>query len=141
MSAERWASFWLAVVVVSMFALGVLLSSVKISLAHDMDHPEQNAWYESLKQPDNPTASCCGIADGYWCDGIHTRDGINYCTITDDRVIPNRTPRPLGMEIEIPDRKMMDGSKTRGNPTGHSVVFLSSGEIPVVYCFVMDSGI
>jgi hypothetical protein len=47
------------------------------------------------------------------------------------------------MEIEIPDRKMMDGRKTQiaSNPTGHSVIFLTSGAVPSVYCFILDSGI
>ena len=141
MSENKWASIGLVIAVVMMIFGWLFISSIRPVHAHDVDHPEWNEWYESLKQPDNPVAPCCGVADGYWCDVISTKDGVNYCTITDDRIIPMRTPRPVGMQIEIPDRKMMDGSKTRGNPTGHSVVFLSSGEVPVVYCFVLSSGI
>ena len=130
--------------------LRVLLLSTSLVLAgasHARDNgqwdsnPELKKWYSELMQPDNPTASCCGEADAYFCDSIHVRDGVTYCNIDDDRVVKNRTPRPVGMEIEIPDRKLMDGRKTRGNPTGHSVVFLSSGTVPVVYCFVQGSGI
>jgi hypothetical protein len=109
--------------------------------AHDMENPELDKWYESLKQPDNPTISCCGVADAYWCGNPYTRNGKNYCKLEDDRVVPNRTPHPVGMEIEIPDRKMMDGHKTLGNPTGHNVIFLTSGSLPSVYCFILDSGI
>ncbi len=127
---------WLKLAVVSIV---LLIFALTFAHAHDAMNPDQDEWYEALKQPDNPSASCCGIADGYWCDDLHTRDGKNYCTISDDRVIPKRTPRPVGMEIEIPDNKMLDGHKTRGNPTGHSVVFLTSGFIPAVYCFVMGT--
>jgi hypothetical protein len=138
MNKINW-SLVAAVIVVAV--LIVSLFSIRVSIAHDMDHPEEDKWYEALKQPDNPTVSCCGVADAYWCDSLHTRNGKNYCTLSDDRVIPNRTPHPVGMEIEIPDRKMMDGRKANGNPTGHSVVFLTSGAVPSVYCFIMDSGI
>lgn len=126
---------WLALAAV---LFGLLLCVVAYPVfAHDHEHPELNEWYATLMQPDNPTASCCGIADSYWCDEIHVRDGKTFCTITDDR--PNeplkRTPFPIGTEIEIPDRKL---KWDRGNPTGHAVVFLSSGG--AVYCFVQSSG-
>ena len=102
--------------------------------------PAIKEWFENLKQPENPVASCCGESDGYWCEQLHTIDGKNYCNITDDRVIPGRTPAPLGMEIEIPTGKMMDGHQSHGNPVGHSIVFLSSG-LSYVYCFVLSDGI
>lgn len=137
MSKINWATITAYLVVLGFIAI---LFAVPVR-AHDMDHPEEDSWYSALMQPDNPTVPCCGKADGYWCDGVHTRDGKNYCTISDDRIIPNRTPRPVGMEIEIPDNKMMDGHLSRGNPTGHSVVFLTSGEVPSVFCFVLDSGL
>ena len=125
---------WLAIV--------LLMAGLSPVMAFDRGQnsdPDVKAWFESLRQPDAPQASCCGVADGYWCDQLHTRDGKNYCTITDDRVVPGRTPAQLGMEIEIPDAKMMDGHQSAGNPTGHSIVFLSSG-LSYVYCFVMGSG-
>lgn len=103
--------------------------------AHDLDHPEFSEWYAELKQPDNPTASCCGEADGYWCDDYYAKDGRAFCRITDDRIIRGRPPIPVGTEIEIPERKL---KWDRGNPTGHSVVFLSSGG--AVYCFVQAGG-
>jgi hypothetical protein len=92
-------------------------------------------------QPDNPNVSCCGIADAYWCDDISVKDGKTFCALTDDRHIAGRPDLPMGLKIEIPDRKLkweQDGKPT-GNPTGHSVVFLSSGG--AVYCFVQNSGI
>jgi hypothetical protein len=118
---------------------GCALGSVK---AHDYGQnsdPDIKAWFESLIQPDNAPASCCGVADGYWCDDLHVRGGKSFCTITDDRVIPQRAPIPVGTEIQIPDNKMLDGKVANGNPTGHSIVFLNSGAT-IVYCFILSSG-
>jgi hypothetical protein len=112
------------------------------SQAHDEDRAH-DAWYHSLRQPDNPSVSCCGLADAYWADAIHVRDGKTYAVITDDR--PDEPlARPhvdIGTEIEIPDAKLkweQDG-RPIGNPTGHSVVFLSYTR--QVYCFVQSTGI
>jgi hypothetical protein len=102
----------------------------------DHEHPELNEWYAGLMQPDNPAVSCCGEADAYWCDDYYARDGKAYCKITDDRVVARRPSVPVGTEIEIPDRKL---KWDRRNPTGHSVVFLSSGG--AVYCFVQNGGV
>jgi hypothetical protein len=127
---------------ISVLAIG--LAMTMNACAHDMDHPDEDAWYESLKQPGQEVASCCGKADSYFCDGLRRHDGKNFCVITDDRIIPGRTVRPIGTEIEIPDDRMMDEAQMRakGNPTGHAIVFLSQAqEIPWVYCFVMSSGI
>jgi hypothetical protein len=103
---------------------------------HDAEHPELDRWYAGLMQPDNPTASCCGEADAYWADEVHVRDGRTFATITDDRNVAGRTPVPVGTVVEIPDRKL---AWRDGNPTGHAVVFLSSGG--VVYCYVQGTGI
>lgn len=88
--------------------------------------------------PDVPTASCCGEADAYWCDDIHVRNGKTFCTVTDDRdnIQLKRTPVPIGTEIEIPDKKL---TWKDGNPTGHSIVFLSTAGY--VYCFVQNGGV
>lgn len=99
--------------------------------------PVVKEWYQSLMMPDIPTASCCGEADAYWCDTINVREGKTLCTITDDRDdIPLRRPHvPIGTQIEIPDHKL---KWDRGNPTGHSIVFLSTANF--VFCFVQNSG-
>jgi hypothetical protein len=114
--------------------VGLVLIATPVR-AHDHEHPELNEWYAGLMQPDDPTVSCCGEADAYWCDDYYARDGKAYCKITDDRVVSRRPLVPVGTEIEIPDRKL---KWDRGNPTGHSVVFLSSGG--AVYCFVQNGG-
>jgi hypothetical protein len=125
--------------IIILLALHILTATVKPVHAHDDEHHEFDAWYQSLTQPDHPGVSCCGVADAYGCDDIFTRDGKNYCRITDDRLLNRRPPLPLGTEIEIPDNKMMQWKATNGNPTGHSIVFLSSGG--AVYCFVLGGGI
>jgi hypothetical protein len=108
--------------------------------------PAVKKWYEDLMQPDNPAVSCCGEAEAYWCDDLHTKIDYlgkkhNFCTITDDRpdAPRKRIHIDIGTEIEIPDKKMVEGDKGRGNPTGHNIVFLSRGWS--VYCFVLSSGI
>lgn len=120
----------------------ILILSTGFSLARDAGQwqnvdPAISEWYRSLKQPDNPNVSCCGEADAYWCDDVHVKHGKTFCNITDDRDNEklHRTPVPIGTEIEIPDRKL---KWDEGDPTGHSIVFLSSGG--AVYCFVFMGG-
>jgi hypothetical protein len=105
--------------------------------------PEELAWMKGLMQPDSPSVSCCGEADQYWCDKIYVREKKTYCQITDDRDDKrfNRPHIPIGTEIEIPDHKLkweQDGKPT-GNPTGHSIVFVSRALY--VFCFVQSTGI
>jgi len=128
-------------VMVGMMILVVL--AVSPAKAHDDGQWEQSdpairEWYRSLMQPDVPTASCCGEADAYWCDTIHIRSTKTFCTITDDRPDePRHRPHvDVGTEIEIPNHKL---KYDRGNPTGHSIVFLSRQHY--VYCFVQNGGV
>jgi hypothetical protein len=119
---------------------------------HDEDHPELNGWYAALTQPNNPSASCCGAADAYWCDILETSavgDEVkNFCYITDDRKVPGRPHIDVGTKIEIPNDKIKWGpndSQTNSpvpierNPTPHNIVFLSRGLW--VYCFVQGAGV
>lgn len=132
-TAERWL-----VLLVAMFAaLIALLFYPALVRAHDVHHPEYDHWYQSLMQPDNPSVSCCGKADAYWCDDYYARGGKAYCKITDDRPDgPLGRPHiPVGTEIEIPNHKL---KFDRGNPTGHNVVFVSRALY--VHCFVQGSG-
>ncbi len=127
----RWLLLILTAAVV-LFALGCC------AFAHDHEHPELDSWYAGLMQPDNPTVSCCGKSDAYWCDTINVKDGKTFCTITDDRDdAPLRRPHvPMGTQIEIPNHKL---KWDRGNPTGHAIVFLSPAGY--VWCFVQGTGI
>jgi hypothetical protein len=135
-SEDKWATFWLALTIACMIALWLFLASLRPAFAHDHDHPEHDAWMGSLMQPDNPTASCCGKTDAYWCDDYYAKDGKAFCRITDDRVVKGRPPVPVGTEIEIPERKLKWDA---GNPTGHAIVFLSAGG--AVFCFVQSGGV
>lgn len=105
--------------------------------AHDEDH-DHDQWYGNLMQPDNPVASCCGLADAYWCDDYYARDGKAYCKITDDRDDgPLKRPHvDIGTEIEIPPYKL---KWDRGNPTGHAIVFMSA--LQYVFCYVQGGGV
>lgn len=137
-SDQRYLILALAGVV----ALIALLFSVRITPARDLGQwdaqdPSLREWYQSLMQPDAPTASCCGEADAYWCDDYYARGEKAYCRITDDRedVTRGRPHRENGTEFEIPGNKL---KFDRSNPTGHAVVFLSRGGY--VYCFVQGAG-
>ena len=95
-------------------------------------------WYQSLMQPDVPTASCCGEADAYWADEVHVRDGRTYVRVTDDRPDePLRRPHvENGTEIEIPHYKL---KWDQSNPTGHGIVFMSRTRF--VFCYVQPGGV
>jgi hypothetical protein len=100
--------------------------------------PEVKAWFQSLMMPDFPTTSCCGEAESYWCDDVYVRKGATYCKITDDRddAPLRRSHVDVGTEIEIPPIKL---GNYPGNPTGHTLVFLSP-QTRLVYCFIQGGG-
>lgn len=132
MSAALW-KILVAAVVVAIAAV----SLATWAFAHDEDHGH-DAWYGSLMQPDNPSVSCCGLADAYWCDDYFARDGKAYCRVTDDREdAPLKRPHiDIGTEFEIPPYKL---KWDKANPTGHSVIFVNtSGH---VWCFVQAGGV
>lgn len=114
-----------------------LVLSTVLLFAHDYDHQEMDQWYAGLMQPDNPSASCCGKADAWWCDDYYARNGQAYCKITDDRDdAPLKRPHiDTGTEILIPPHKL---KFDRGNPTGHNIIFLTV--MLHVFCFVQGSG-
>lgn len=120
-------------------AATLLAFSVNIAHAHDHSEPDNDAWYAALKQPDNPTISCCGEADAYWCDDIHITKGVTSCKITDDRddeKVGRKHHVDLGTEVIIPNYKLKWDA---GNPTGHFIVFLSPQLF--VWCFIQAGGI
>lgn len=99
---------------------------------------EISHWMSTLMTPDNPGVPCCGIADAYWADVVHVRDGKTFATITDEREDApfNRHHVPPGTQIEIPREKLKYDA---GNPTGHALVFLNVNNVAL--CFVQGSGI
>lgn len=100
--------------------------------------PAVREWYEKLMQPDIPTSSCCAESDAYFCDDVHVKDGRTFCSITDDRSDEprGRPHRDVGETFEIPPNKL---KWDKGNPTGHSIIFLSRSGY--VFCFVQGTGI
>jgi hypothetical protein len=121
--------------------LGLLLSAVPaMAFAHEPHNPENDAWYGSLMRPDHPTQSCCGLADAYWADEVHVKDGRTYVTVRDDRddALLGRPHVPNGTVIYVPDTKL---KWDKGNPTGHGVLFMrySPDGNEVVFCYVQPA--
>lgn len=85
-------------------------------------------WYANAKQPHAAgeyLSSCCGTADAYWVDKVDKIiDAGVFVTVTDDRQITYRIPRN-SQTVFIPKERLDD--RFQGNPTGHNVVFLTSG--------------
>lgn len=140
-------SGWLKVVLVGV-VLGVLgglfLGSVRGARARDNGQWSENSdpaiveWYRSLMRPDAPSASCCSLADAYWADEVHVKDGKTYATITDPRPDEplGRPHIDVGTVVEIPPEKL---KWDKSNPTGHNILFVSKGLY--TWCFVQGAGI
>lgn len=114
------------------FALLLLTSTAS---AQDL-----SAWYSRLKQPDNRYISCCGEADGYIADRTETGpNGELIAIITDTRpdAPRKRMHIPPGTRIVVPRHKI--GPWDEGNPTGHTIIFLSKDM--AVYCYVGQGGV
>jgi hypothetical protein len=122
--------------------MGCALGSVR-SHAKDLGQwsnadPEIRKWYEDLRQPDMPAASCCGAADAYWADSFETSpDGEYVAIITDPRDDEplKRQHIDIGTKIVVPNNKLNKDS----NPTGHGIIFLSTGRY--VYCYIAPGGV
>ena len=100
--------------------------------------PYIGEWFKALKQPDNKWMSCCGEADAYWAEKTETGpNGELYAIITDDRDDEplRRRHVPIGTKILIPPHKI---KWDQGNPTGHTVIFLSTSN--EVFCYVQNGG-
>lgn len=117
----------------------------------EQSDPERRAWFQKLKVPYSEF-SCCGDADAYWTDEVRVVDGKVIATVTDDRDDePLHRPHvPIGTQYVIPPDKVIGVDGTRmGNPTGHTITFLSgpgwingnpadAANRPVL-CFVPDA--
>lgn len=125
--------FWLVLIIV--LTLGIFSHAH----AHDMAHPEDDAWYESLMQPDYPLVPCCGEADAYWADSFEQQDGQYVAIITDDRddkLLHDRRHIDIGTKFVVPNYKI---KWDQGNPTGHGVIFVNRGDY--VLCYVPPGGV
>lgn len=131
----------MARIVLGLFAL-LCIAIPASSPARDLGQwenqdPVISLWYRGLMQPDRPTISCCGEADAYYADEVHVEGDQVIAVITDTRPDgPLGRPHvPVGTRVVVPANKL---KWDRGNPTGHTVIFLSYGRD--VYCFVQGSG-
>lgn len=99
---------------------------------------EISKWFRSLRQPDNPTASCCGEADAYWADQVEMNGDQVIAVITDDRSDEplHRKHVPMGTRIVVPKHKLKWDA---GNPTGHVIIFLNTAGD--VLCYVQNGGV
>lgn len=143
MRPARTPPAWLWPLIAFLLYSGLVIACATVVRAHDAGQweasdPAIREWYRGLMRPDVPSGSCCGEADAYFADEVHVRGGRTFAVITDDRPDAplNRRHVPPGTEIEIPPEKL---KWDRGNPTGHSVLFLSTQGY--VWCFVQGSGI
>ena len=103
----------------------------------DGTDPLIRQWFNGLMRPDNPTLSCCGLADAYWADSYEV-NGDQYVAIITD----TRDDKPLGRpHIENGKRLAVPNSKIKwdsGNPTGHGIIFIGHGL--EVYCYLPPGG-
>lgn len=93
-------------------------------------------WFERLKTPNSPLASCCGEADGYWADDFEVKDNHYVAIITDTR--PDgplyRIHIEPGTRIIIPNNRIVRDPE---NPTGHGWVFTLDN---IVFCYLPPGG-
>jgi hypothetical protein len=75
-----------------LWALGaaVFVLSDSKALARDLGQwddvdPLVRKWFRELKQPDNPSLSCCGETDAYWADDYEVNGDQYVAIITDTR--------------------------------------------------------
>jgi hypothetical protein len=119
-------------------AVAALMSGSVLVSAHARDNGQWGgkpanvrAWFESLMQPTNPTASCCGEADAFQADAFEVQ-GDHYVAV----ITEGHGEFPTGSRISVPNERMKWDS---GNPTGHGIVFIGSDAN--VLCYVMPGGV
>ncbi len=132
--------------VVIRFALGVAVSLFADTAMNardfgqwdDLANADLKRWYQNLKQPDNPAASCCGEADAYWADAFEATSNGEYVAIItdprDDKPL-GRIHRDIGTRIVVPKNKI---KWNEGNPVGHGLIFLS--RFDNVFCYLPPLG-
>jgi hypothetical protein len=133
-----FAALCVLAIIVLLFLLPIRLSHARDSGQWENTDPAIREWYQSLMQPDIPTASCCGEADAYWADAYEV-DGDKYVAIVtdprDDEPLHRRHVE-IGTKITVPNNKL---KYDQSNPTGHGIIFLSRGDY--VFCYVAPGGV
>ena len=119
---------------------GVIALCPRPSHARDDGHwaervgPEVAEWMGSLMQPDTVKDgagySCCGEADDVHVATGHNGEKFIIARITDtrdDAKLAGRQHEEVGTEYVIPQNKIVGfEQRLRGNPTGHTVIFLAA---------------
>ena len=96
------------------------------------DFPDNvRQWFQTLTQPDDPTMSCCGVADAFEAD-VFEVEGDHYVAIITD----GKGVLASGTRVPVPNTKMKWDA---GNPTGHGIIFI--GPQRQVYCYVTPGGL
>ncbi len=136
----RWSFFLMLCLALAAWAL--TLQGVRRTLPAEYPAPNLSEWYKSLMIPDAPGMhSCCGEADAYWADETEVGPAGELVAIVTDtqenqRALPNgtfinRRPVQVGTRITVPPSKIRKVPSE--NPTGHTIIFLSS--TLSVYCY------
>jgi hypothetical protein len=125
-------TIWAAV-----FALAISRAPARDIGQWDGVDPLTRQWFNGLMRPDNPRLPCCGLADAYWADSYEVKGDQYVAIITDTRDdAPLGRPHiDNGTRVAVPNTKI---KWDRGNPTGHGIIFLSSGG--EVYCYLPPGG-
>ena len=127
-----------------LLVIAALLLRVGLSLAHDkgqhFEGPDIKFYLTGLKQPDNPTVSCCGESDMYYADRqeeCRFEDGADCAVVA--IITDTRPDEPLkrphikpGTRVPIPKHKIRRPASA--NPTGHTIVFVTASRL-WVYCY------
>ena len=121
--------------------------------------PDEEIWYKTLKQPDNPDMGCCGWGDAYYADRTEActlLDGPDcalVAIVTDTRpdtrtyvrqdgseIVIVRPHYDVGFRVPIPKHKIR--KRAVENVTDHNVVFFKDyGAGLNVYCWEPVGGI
>jgi hypothetical protein len=128
--------FWLVML--------LAVSSCSHAFARDLGQwegsdPDLKKWFENLKRPDDPKASCCGEADAYWADSFEVQGDKYVAIVTDTRPDEplGRPPLAVGTRFIIPADKI---KFDQGNPTGHGIIFVNA-EYGYIYCYLPPGGV
>jgi len=69
--------FSIALAVLVWMLTSTMVNARDLGQWDDPANADLKKWYQDLKQPDNPVASCCGEADAYWADAFEARQTAN----------------------------------------------------------------
>lgn len=127
MSEERWASFWLAVAVISMAALWFFLAALRPAHGQQSGHThegELGKFYSTWMMPDAPRTSCCSNLD---------------CAPAASRFINGHWEAEFeGEWTPIPPQKI---EQNRDSPDGRShVCGRKNFNGTIIFCFIRGGG-